>query len=234
MRECHGHHAVHALWHRDSLPTADNELKPLHQGELDGLCGLYALINAARWVDPTLHLQACKAMFQESLELLHANGHLPGVLYKGIPAKAMLCLHGRVIRRYRPGLKLKRPFFGHTPMSDEEFWAAMASLLETPRSALVAGIFSGQWSHWTVINRITEGQVHLFDSRDLVWIRRRSCTCSRGRPGTFFIDPTEVFLIEAERGAKRVETVDSGGMRKICTQKCVKSSKTKPQKARSP
>ena len=143
--------------HQGSMPLADEEPKPLRQGDLDGLCGLYALINAARRAAPSLPPEACKDLFRESLEWLQANGHLPEAFHRRIRAKVLLCLHGRVIRRRRPDLKLRRPFFSYTPTSDEEFLAAMASFLETPRRALLAAICSGQWSHWTVIHRITQG-----------------------------------------------------------------------------
>lgn len=180
-------------------PYGAGELKPFIQGDLDGLCGLYSLINSARYASHDVDELTGKAMFEESMLWLQANGYLPQALYSGIPVKALLSLHGRVIRRRMRVLKLSRPFLFATSMTDDEFWAEMAAQVAKPLCALMVRLFSSPWSHWTVISRITLGQVHLFDSGDLVWIRRRSCTCSRDRPGMFFIDHTEVFLIEAEK-----------------------------------
>lgn len=178
-------------------PCVAKPLQPFIQGKLDGLCGLYSLLNSARCADSELRFSTCKAMFRDSLSWLCEYGYLPTALYEGIPATALLSLHKRVIRRRRPGLKLERPFLRRKPETDEEFWTTMSSLLEKPRRSLIVGIRAKSWSHWTVINRITAGQIHFFDSDDLVWIRRRSCTCLRDGPGTHFIDPAEVFLIEA-------------------------------------
>ena len=183
-----------------SLKTAAGRQKPFQQGDMDGLCGLYSLLNSARCADPSLHVLTCKAMFRESLGWLQLNGYLPDVLYSGVPVKALLSLHKRVIRKRRPGLKLKRPFIQSRPTSNEEFWAAMAGLVTQPGRALLVGMFSRSWSHWTVIRRITARQVFLFDSGDLHWFRPGNCTCSRDKPAAYFIDPAEVFLIEAGKG----------------------------------
>lgn len=138
-------------------------------------------------------------MFKKSMLWLQANGYLPQALYNVIPVNALLRLHGRVIRRRMRALKLYLPFLFNTPKTDDEFLREMAAQAANPHCALMVRLFSSPWSHWTVISRITLSQVHLFESGDLVWIRRRSCTCSRGRPGMFFIDPAEVFLIETEK-----------------------------------
>lgn len=184
-------------------PMPLKKQKPFQQGDMDGLCGLYSLINSARCADPSLHVLTCKAMFRESLSWLHTHGYLPEVLYNGVPASALLSLHKRVIRKRRPGLKLKRPFMQKRPETDEEFWAALASFTAKPGCALLVGMFSRSWSHWTVIRRITAKQVFLFDSGDLRWFRPDNCTCSRDRPGAYFIDPAEVFLIEAGKGRQK-------------------------------
>src|SRR3954466_3937982 len=42
---------------------ARRQLKPYRQGQLDGLCGVYALINALRLLCPRLDEDACERAF---------------------------------------------------------------------------------------------------------------------------------------------------------------------------
>src|SRR4051794_13683441 len=42
---------------------AARRIRPYHQGRLDGLCGLYALINALRLLRPRLDEDACERVF---------------------------------------------------------------------------------------------------------------------------------------------------------------------------
>src|SRR3954453_3189414 len=42
---------------------AARRIRPYRQGRLDGLCGIYALINALRLLCPRLNEDACEAVF---------------------------------------------------------------------------------------------------------------------------------------------------------------------------
>ena len=42
---------------------ATRRLRPYRQGQLDGLCGIYALVNALRLLCPRLDEEACEAVF---------------------------------------------------------------------------------------------------------------------------------------------------------------------------
>ena len=46
--------------------------RAMRQGELDGLCGVYAIINAARYLLPQLHARECESFFESSSAALRS------------------------------------------------------------------------------------------------------------------------------------------------------------------
>ena len=44
-------------------------IKPMRQGDLDGLCGVYSIINAIRWLCPALSEQRAQELFNVLIDM---------------------------------------------------------------------------------------------------------------------------------------------------------------------
>jgi hypothetical protein len=184
------------------------ELSPFRQGDLDCLCGIYSLINSARLVDPSLNKRVCRAMFRDALQWLIQEGLFQEAVMRGISVNKLMSLHKHIIRIRRARLRLSRPFLRHKPESEETFWQVLSALSVLPENALLVGIATRSWSHWTVVRGISQGWIYLLDSENRIRLRQSLCVCSWDRPGMYVLSPAEVFLISRGRAKSR----DKGGI----------------------
>ena len=156
--------------------TAREELQPLQQGKLDGLCGLYALINAARLAVPTLSRRTCKCLFREGAHWLYDKDTFPDVLYAGMGIGKLMGLHKAVFQHRVPGLRFKRPFTRSPPADATEFWTRLKSYAEQPCQGVIIYIESRSLNHWTVVYGVTPAKVMLFDSDGRAYLMRHRCS----------------------------------------------------------
>jgi len=144
---------------------------------LDGLCGVYAVVNAIRYVE-RLNEDQCEVLFRRLVKTL-AQGSRPhapllwGMGFrklKGLVAAAGRCrLPDRELAfRARP-LRLRgkeRTLSG--------LWAALQEELGPTCVALVG--ITGATDHWCVVYRVTPKTLWLLDSAGRTRIRRSRCT----------------------------------------------------------
>src|SRR3954468_24491444 len=72
---------------------AARRLKPYRQGRLDGLCGVYTLINALRLLCPRLNEDACEAVFCALIRARTRQTASPlAVIYAGLSRRELLQL----------------------------------------------------------------------------------------------------------------------------------------------
>ena len=74
---------------------ARRQLKPYRQGQLDGLCGVYALINALRLLCPRLDEDACERAFCALIQARARQAASPlTVIHAGLSWRELLRLIG--------------------------------------------------------------------------------------------------------------------------------------------
>lgn len=147
---------------------------PLRQGGLDGLCGLYSVINATKLLHGSKRIPS-KAIFTESLHQLAEAHDLPEIIAAGM-TRATLSGILKVASKRAP-VSLSWPFYGKKRPTLDEVWAALeAHVCEgNGRTAIIA--FGGStWGHWTVVRAVTPGKLVLYDSRGRKHILRGICT----------------------------------------------------------
>jgi hypothetical protein len=152
-------------------------LKPLHQGSLDGLCGVYAVINAVRFLVPA----ARNDDFLNKLMI-----HIVGKIYtaKDVTAggteiklaSVFEYARSEVSRLLKVGLSMSNK--GRIG-SFESPADAMASTFAAGRPGVFIVGYEGRDSHWTVVPQITKTKALLFDSCGLTEFSRRSIVWSR-------------------------------------------------------
>jgi hypothetical protein len=152
-------------------------MKPLRQGDLDGMCGVYATINAIQFLVP----KARDYDFQNKLMV-----HIVGKIYTATDVtgggdeikltKVFEYARGMVSSTLKIGLSMTNK--GRTDRFKSPA-DAMAATFEMGRPGVFICGYEGRDSHWTVARGIINDRVLLFDScgqkffarKDLVWRR---------------------------------------------------------------
>ena len=160
------------------------EVKPFEQGELDGLCGIYSIINSVRRIKEGKILKADEAGIDERNELFLAilnylHNHYHGLVFMidGISIQAIAGILRDIIEP-KYNITRKRPFDKRPDVKLPEFWDSMQSFMkDTPNGAILLGL-GGKHDHWTVVESITDKGMYVMDSDGLIHFNRGSCTTS--------------------------------------------------------
>lgn len=162
-------------------------IKPFQQGGLDALCGLYALINAARLLyaeASPLHGQRCKRLFAEGMDFLTAKKGSRDATHWGMTVgrqrKLAKTLFQSDVLAGLPALHLGPP--SPKMAKVQELESAIEAVLDDRAILLVC--FHGQISHHSVIVGHTPARVKLFDSDGMQFIRKPSLRFSDDQDGT--------------------------------------------------
>ena len=141
--------------------------KPFEQGDLDGLCGVYAVVNATRLAaHPHRRLRAadCYDLFAALLAELADEGRLRGFVAAGLGGRVMARLLRRADRwlRKRHGLVLEvsRPFAKRDQPEPDACLRVLTGHLARPGTAAIVG----SDEHWTVVRGVTPKRLLLADS----------------------------------------------------------------------
>lgn len=154
-------------------------LRPLRQGDLDGLCGVYAVINAMRALVPTMPMVAAEALFEELMNALrkHDDGRRP-MTAAGITRRHLIELLARAIefieRRYGVETKRRRPALPRrSQKSTAALWRALARSL-SPACVAIIGL-GGYRNHWSLVTAVSPRVMRLCDSDGMKLLRRSQC-----------------------------------------------------------
>ena len=149
-------------------------LPPFQQGGLDSLCGLYSVVNAERFINRSSDYKS-QQLFDDLIHYLSRRGLLGQFLIGGI-------LHPQMLLILRKGVGKKRIAnvqvrWRGVPNPDlTTFWKSMQSFLDgTSGRSIILGL-QGYHDHWTVIEKITNRSILLYDSALIKRLPRSSCT----------------------------------------------------------
>lgn len=149
-------------------------LPPFQQGGLDSLCGLYSIINAERIVNRSTDDET-QQLFNDLIHYLSRRGLLSKFLIDGIIHKEMLVILDKVVGKKRIS-NVEIPFRGVPNPDLTTLWKYMQAFLDgTPGRSIILGL-QGYHDHWTVIEKITNRSILLYDSSLIKRLPRTSCT----------------------------------------------------------
>lgn len=147
---------------------------PFQQGGLDSLCGLYSIINAERFVNHSSDAES-QLLFDSLIKYLDRRSLLSKFLINGINHTEMLFILKRVVGKKRIS-NLGIPFRGVATPDLTRFWKYMQWFLDgTPGRSIILGL-QGYHDHWTVIEKITNRSILLYDSSLIKRLPRDRCT----------------------------------------------------------
>ena len=147
-------------------------MRTARQGTLDGLCGVYAIINALDLVgvDPPRGSRLYRDLFKEITHGLRAVALLAamqdGIHVDDLAAAATLAfgwLHA--VHGYQ--LEIGQPLRDRRLRSTRSFLAALRGYLREPETAVIISYERGWYAHWTVVRKVASTELLLRDSGGL-------------------------------------------------------------------
>jgi hypothetical protein len=155
-------------------------LKPYRQGCLDGLCGLYALINALRLLCPRLGEDDCEWAFCALIRARARQTASPlAVISGGLSRRELLRLIGSW-QRYAArefGITLTVSRLKASEPTLRGIWRGLSRVLDGKSVAIIG--LDGVERHWTVAYAATPRTLRVADSSGLRMIFRSQCTVAR-------------------------------------------------------
>lgn len=148
---------------------------PYYQGEFDGLCGLYAFINAATLVlaphRPLTHEEATR-LFKLGIAHLEGVRRLPAGVRWGMsqPVWRRLCDHlaGEVPRLIGVRLLVMPLFQGSTPPQAADVVTLVEDAIRMGQAVML--LVRGDYSHFTTVSGFSAARLLLHDSYGLKWL----------------------------------------------------------------
>ena len=173
--------------------------RPYQQGDLDGLCGVYAIVNALRSLCPELDDAGATLLFDHLIQALDEAGADPSLTVAGgltVRPLARLIQHASAYMRdaFDIAITARRlPRAVRQTTTLDVLWQALADGV-TPDCVAVLCL-GGRDSHWTLAIEVTPHQIRLFDSGGMGVLRRSRCAVAKAATGTVII-PAFVLFIE--------------------------------------
>jgi hypothetical protein len=154
-------------------------IEPITQGDYDGLCGLYCVINAVRLVlAPRRELthEEVKTLFAAGVRFLARRSCLAEAVHSCIPEHTWVNLAKHVVAAAQPmtnrRILLRRPKSSENAPIEE----TMRRIERMVHSGQAPCVFlRGTYRHYSVISGYTPVSLKLFDSFGYRWVLRRTC-----------------------------------------------------------
>ena len=190
---------------KKAAPRRRNRALPYRQGDLDGLCGVYAIVNAIRRLRPSLTTPQAETLFKHLMRVVRGfDMGSVAIAHKGLTHKQMQRLFEaageHMLKVHQIELVVhKVPDDVRRQWSVTALWRLIGRHVTRKRVVLL-GIF-GRHDHWTLAVAITRGQITLYDSGDLRVLRRSFCAVRRqhDRPGLNIIRARDVVALGFRR-----------------------------------
>lgn len=157
-------------------------LQPYGQGDLDGLCGLYAAVNGLRLVAAErrrpLSDDQCLTLFRHGASFLNEHAKLSAAVRYGLRARLWVQL---VVELASKAMRLLRtPIVAHRPLAAVPA-VTIELLIDTARAAIRSGqavlvLLKGAYDHYTVVSGVSATRFSLFDSYGYRWVTLASCS----------------------------------------------------------
>lgn len=156
---------------KQDIAVRPRTISPLRQGHLDGLCGLYSIINAIRWASVgqlRMTHQDCKKLLAKMLDHLERQGVLNLTITEGMTTgqlRRMLKVADRwLVKKKQWRLEYERPWqrAPSRPPLDQAL-AIIKGHIAQPNCSAIIGI-AGGYNHWSVFAEVASAKIKLFDS----------------------------------------------------------------------
>ncbi len=179
---------------------------PIRQGSIDGLCGVYSVMNATETVigkfhyDRKLKRKASqrRILYKNLIGYLAKHDLLEEVLICGfndIDAKGgFIDIAIKSVKKYQKRKLRKQIAFDIDDVTLDQYWQKLTEHLSQPDSAVIISI-SGRIKHWTCVRKITPQALILSDSSGIRRIAKGQCSIAEGSGDRYILWPTVTYLL---------------------------------------
>ena len=160
------------------------------QGNLDSLCGCYAVINSITLMAPRIEAES---LF--SFVITRIGKRLPAIMLNGMTTADLRSL---VLKPCRNFCAKQRVSLHYSICSSSllDYWQnVQAHMAEYGIGSIVLGI-TGSYDHWTCVRRITDKTMLLADSSDWERLYRRHVNTDEAN---YRLRPKDTFLMMIEK-----------------------------------
>lgn len=159
-------------------------MRPARQGDFDGLCGLYALINA---LDPAAGSRPRTSMHRHLfVALAHSlpRQKLRQAMDIGLESRDLIKAANSAFPLFKKQLgghvSVMRPFKRRAFRTDADYVESISDVMASGRSAIILNVHTPTYKHWTVADSITAEDILIRDSWALKALSRARYTVKRG------------------------------------------------------
>ena len=174
-------------------------MKPYRQGDLDGLCGAYAVINAMRLISKNTNAEEWQDTFLKTMKFQLKHRHSISFIVYGLSQVKVARIMQRIIR---PSFDFtySRPFKNRKKIALTELWDSFSGYLYGhDKRCIIIGYETETYDHWTIVRSMTVNRLNLFDSGGRKVLNRRRCSTTELSPETpILIDFTATFYLEGK------------------------------------
>jgi hypothetical protein len=149
--------------------------KPYCQGELDGMCAVYSIVNATKIISNTTDEQ-CRILFKSIISFLDQKHNLANLLVDGMYINIIGSIFSEVIGDLIHNRSM--PFLRVSDITLDTFWAEMMNFLTESKRVILLGL-EGCKDHWTLVESMTDKQINLFDSSRMKKLYRSRCSITK-------------------------------------------------------
>lgn len=184
--------------------TDEKDIRPIRQGSIDHLCGVYSVLNATEVVigkfhyDRRLKRKASqrKTLFSDLIGHLAKHDMLENVLTSGIADIDIGLIDVAIesVRSYQNQKMRKRKAFETDLVTLDEYWEQLTLHLSSPDSAVII-LLTGRIKHWTCVKVITPEAMILSDSTGMKKIARYHCTVETENREMYTLWPALTYLL---------------------------------------
>ena len=191
----------------NAVNISGGQLKPLkahQQGDVDSLCGIYALLNAVRYLREVKGWRSQARLMKTILDHLEAKGMTATTIrltYDGTLLNEMAsALKYIVCPKYQ--IKRAKPYHKNPETTIEHFLRHCQGFLvqkselkgeqQNKRKAIILTAIGGRHDHWTLIKQITESRILLYLSK------KYCCLPADEKQTTHILYPTHTYFLWVE------------------------------------
>ena len=173
-------------------------VKAFQQGYLDGLCAVYAMLNATRCLFPNRATEdVLTRMWRALIEGLGAE--VGSILLDGtsrdqvsdLIRRANVFTRGEAIGE----IHAYQPFRTRSVAGLQDYWDEMAGYLGPTRRVAIIGL-GKPWEHWTVIRSVSAGAVNFHDSYGIRVFPRSRFVIGKPTGSQIALDYHQTFLLD--------------------------------------
>jgi hypothetical protein len=160
-------------------PPSKRRVKPFAQGDLDSMCGIYAIINAFRALCREISWEISTQLFQHLVGCLKRHtkrAHFPIIFGTGWSLLRKLLGEAQSYLRKKLNIEFAIEPKGRELKSKSlaAAWRRLSAIVDDATVLLLP--LSGRWDHWTVIYDINARKMRLVDSSHRRELTRSQCT----------------------------------------------------------